>query len=67
MAAFLRSTRGRDWVRKSLELVLFVGFLSLDYAACDTEGVLAETREQFPHVYDYLSQSGAGRPVRSFR
>jgi len=51
---------------KSLALAAFVGLLSLDYAVGGTEGALAETRNQFPPVYEYLAQSGTDRPVLEF-
>jgi len=59
----LKSIQGWGRMRKALTLMVLIGFLSLDYAVCDNGGVLAETRDRFPPVYEYLANSGAGRPV----
>jgi hypothetical protein len=40
-----------------------VALLGMDYAVTDQAGVVLETKDHFPPVYDYLAHGGAGQPI----
>jgi hypothetical protein len=63
VAALLKSMAGWGRIRKAVAILFFAFFFRLDYAVLPNEGVLAEPRDRFPPVYEYLAKSGINRPV----
>lgn len=57
-----KSTLWPGWQRW-LIIGVFSGFLCFDYSLRDNEGVLAETADQMPKVYDYLVGGEQDSPV----
>jgi hypothetical protein len=63
VAAVLKSLAAWGRVQKAVAILVFAFLFRLDYAVCPNDGVVAEPRDRFPPVYEYLAKSGANWPV----
>jgi hypothetical protein len=63
VAGVLKSMAGWRRTRKTVAILVFAFFFWWDYAVCPNDGVLAEPKDRFPPVYEYLAKSSADRPV----